>query len=48
MTTGWRGHQWPWRAPAALMEIKGEEGVTDGGKEGRSGAGAPMRLDDGN
>jgi hypothetical protein len=23
MTIGWRGHQWPWRAPAALMEIKG-------------------------
>jgi hypothetical protein len=30
------------------MEINGEEGVTDGGKEGRSGARAPMRLDDGN
>jgi hypothetical protein len=30
------------------MEINGEEGVTDGGKEERSGAGAPMRLDDRN
>jgi hypothetical protein len=42
---------WPSMAMAAgpaLMEFKGEEGVTDGGKEGRSGVGAPMRLDDGN
>jgi hypothetical protein len=28
------------------MGIKGEKGVTDRRKEGRSGTGAPMRLDD--
>jgi hypothetical protein len=44
MTAGWRGHQWPWRAPAALMEIKGalKRGGNGRGVKGMDVSGASI------